>query len=149
MASYRVHALGGLGAFACFTGLLWCVFQKPISWSQAGLYFSITLMAALFPDVDTDSKAQRSFYLVLLLLDIYLVLKRHYAYAALLGLAAMFPAVGRHRGWTHTRWAMILAPLPIVVLPHVIFKTPLSESWPWYAAAVLGYFSHLLLDRKF
>jgi membrane-bound metal-dependent hydrolase YbcI (DUF457 family) len=110
---------------------------------------SISLLGALFPDTDTDSKGQNFFYTCLAILDLALMIKGHYRWAAIVGFCAMLPAVGHHRGWTHTWWAMILIPLPILILPGIFYKTPLRVMLPYYLAAVLGYFSHLALDRKF
>ena len=64
-----------------------------------------------------------------------------------LGLFAILPILGKHRGWTHTYWAMLLIPSPLLVLPMVLFPeaAPLS-GLPFYGAAVVGYFSHLFMD---
>jgi hypothetical protein len=53
-------------------------------------------------------------------------------------------------GWTHTWWAMIVVPLPIVVIPLFMQTQGLVLHFaPFYAAFVLGYFSHLILDGEF
>jgi energy-converting hydrogenase Eha subunit A len=107
------------------------------------------VLGALFPDTDTDSKGQNLFYAALAVLDLALIIQRFYQWAAFLGFCSLLPAIGRHRGWTHTWWAMLIAPSPIVLLPLLLINAPVLVSLPLYAAAVLGYFSHLLLDRKF
>lgn len=108
---------------------------------------ALVLLGALFPDVDTDSKGQRLFYVILAALDVALIVQGAYKWAAVLGLAAMFPAIGQHRGWTHTWWAMLVVPLPLLLLPMWRYGTPLDVIVPYYAATVVGYASHLLLDR--
>ena len=149
MPGYRGHLAGGLilggGTLA---GLIWFgVYQPDIE--VALLLVSIVLAGALFPDVDTDSKGQNFFYTVLTVVDLALMIQGEYKWAAILGFCALLPALGHHRGWTHTWWAMLVVPLPILVLPILFYQTPWQHLLPFYGAAVLGYFSHLLLDRKF
>jgi membrane-bound metal-dependent hydrolase YbcI (DUF457 family) len=115
----------------------------------AGL-MGFCLLGALFPDVDTDSKGQNLFYAVLILVDGALIFQHYYRWAAWLGLCAMLPALGHHRGWTHTWWAMVLVGAPILVIPGIFFGTgDLTAFFPFYMAFTLGYFSHLLMDHKF
>ena len=61
----------------------------------------------------------------------------------------LLPAIDGDRGWTHTWWAMLLVPLPLLLAPVLLYGWAWQEAAPWYAAAALGYFSHLLLDRQF
>ncbi len=149
MPGYRVHLLGGIGATAVGIGV--AIYKGGIAFSvpQIVSLLAIGSLASLFPDVDTDSKGQNIFYFLLASLDIALMIKRYYKWAAILGFMAMLPALGRHRGWTHTLWAMVLVPSPLLVLPLLFYKISLSTMLPYYLAAVIGYFSHLLLDRKF
>jgi len=69
-----------------------------------------------------------------------------YEAAACLRLIGMLPVLTHHRGWTHTRWAMLLVPLPIIAVPYLYSDRVLAFSLVLYGAAVVGYFSHLLLD---
>ena len=80
--------------------------------------------------------------------DILLIATGRFEAAAYLGLLAMTPIVGRHRGWTHSFWAMLLVPLPIVAVPYLHNQSVLPMTLVIYGAAVIGYFSHLLLDGK-
>ncbi len=117
---------------------------------ETAVFLGVTaLMGALFPDTDTDSKGQNLFYLILVILDLAFMIKGMYRWAAVLGFCAMLPALGRHRGWTHTWWAMLLVPLPILLLPVVFYDQPVWRLLPFYLSAVIGYFSHLLMDRIF
>jgi membrane-bound metal-dependent hydrolase YbcI (DUF457 family) len=79
-----------------------------------------------------------------------LIYQNFYRWAAWLGLIAMLPALGHHRGWTHTWWAMLAVGLPIAVIPQVLLGADsINVFLPFYAAFTLGYFSHLLLDWEF
>ncbi len=150
MPGYKTHLTGGAvvsgGALA---GLLYLGYYEPEPLAAASL-IAIAMMASLFPDVDTSSMGRKLFYAIMAFTDLVLIVNKHYEWAALLGLFAMLPAVGNHRGWTHTWWAMLVVPLPIMLIPLALYP---DASWqepaPYYAAAVLGYFSHLALDRKF
>ncbi len=149
MPSNTGHLLGGMTfAVGGVAAGYWSGFYQP-DLVTAGLLVAVAIMAALFPDVDTDSHGQRLYYSMLVAADLLLIIFGQYRWAALLGLFAMFPAVGQHRGWTHTWWAMLVTPLPMLIVPSIFFGLPLRPLTPFYVAAVIGYFSHLALDRKF
>ena len=148
MGSFRTHTLGAVLVITGFLATLVFFSVMEITPKNAVVFFSIAVMAALFPDIDTNSKGQTLFYSLFFVLDVYLIALENYEYAALLGLAAMLPILGRHRGWTHTWWAMILVPSPILLLPWLLFEKSPTTLWPYYVSAFLGYFSHLAIDRK-
>ncbi len=148
MGSFRTHTLGAVLVITGFLAALVFFSVMEITPKNAVVFFSIAVMAALFPDIDTNSKGQTLFYSLFFVLDVYLIAVENYGYAALLGLAAMLPILGRHRGWTHTWWAMILVPSPILLLPWLLFEKSPTVLWPYYVSAFLGYFSHLAIDRK-
>ncbi|WP_031386198.1 metal-dependent hydrolase [Desulfonatronum thiodismutans] len=149
MPGFKAHLFGG----ALFFGLvlimvLWLGVYQP---DQQTLLFLalIALLSALFPDVDTDSKGRVLFYGALLLVYLVLMIQGRFRLAAVLGFCALLPAVGHHRGWTHSWWAMLLVPLPIIILPMVFYERSFASVLPFYLASVTGYCSHLVLDRTF
>ncbi len=149
MAGYKAHlTAGALVGGAVLAGLYWYGAYRPGPMLAASL-LAVCTAAALFPDVDTDSMARRFFYGIMAAVDVALLVNRRFEWAAGLGLCAMLPALCDHRGWTHTWWAMLAVPLAIGIVPY----TFLGHDWrvvaPFYLAGVLGYFTHLLLDRKF
>src|SRR5690606_7087898 len=113
----------------------------------------VGMLFGLFPDVDTNSRGQDIFFITAFLADIALIWAGRLEAAAYLGLLAMTPIVGKHRGWTHKKWAMFVVPLPIILIPYIYDSQNLVLAILFYGAAVTGYFSHLLLDglitRKF
>jgi len=154
MANWKGHVIGGValgGAYAAavsFTpiehfaeaaGLLY-------DWQALAAVLVLSVLFALFPDIDTNSKGQNIFFGFALLIDILLIWSGNIQAAAYLGLVAMLPVVGKHRGWTHSKPAMLLVPLPIVAVPYLHNDNILPISLIYYGAAVAGYFSHLLLD---
>lgn len=110
--------------------------------------FVIAILFGLFPDIDTNSKGQNIFFGLAFAADIALILAGRIEAAALLGLVAMTPILGKHRGWTHSKWAMVLIPLPVMILAYLYRPELLQLALLIYGAAVTGYFSHLLLDGK-
>lgn len=128
---------------------------NPAPGLAAGLT-AVTLGASLLPDVDTASKSRPYIYGVLLVVSVTLIATGRLAEAALLGVAAMLPAIGPHRGWTHAWWAALVVPSPILALWLAAPNLPEWALWlepkvilAGYAAAVAGYASHLLADRVF
>ncbi len=150
MPGYKGHLVGGL--FFAVMGLVgvvlfgWLTLDLPMI---AGL-IGFCLLGALFPDVDTNSKGQNIYYLVFAVVDLGLIVKQQYVWASWLGFFAMLPAIGPHRGWTHTWWAMLLVPVPILAVPvFVMGGAVFMDFVPYYVSFAAGYFSHLLLDGEF
>jgi len=146
MPGYKGHITGGviIGIGAIYTGIITGWIHPTIT--KLIIIFGLILAGALFPDVDTDSKGQNLFYSILAIIDIYLIIKKEYKDAAILGFLAILPALGHHRGWTHTWWAMLLVPVPIIALAILVFHYSWHTAITFYCAAALGYLSHLLLD---
>ena len=115
-------------------------------WQPLAAVFVLAMLFGLFPDVDTNSKAQDIFFGIAFLSDVALVLSGNLKTAAYLGLIAMLPIISHHRGWTHKKWAMLVIPLPIVVIPTLYDQSLFWIALIYYGAAVAGYFSHLLFD---
>jgi len=154
MANYKGHIAGGLIFGAIYSA---AIIYVPITyfaqiagvlqgWKAFVAVFVLAVLFGLFPDVDTNSKAQDIFLGTAFLADVLLIVGGEIQAAAYLGLVAMLPIIAHHRGWTHTKWAMILVPLPILVVPYLYNQAILPASIVFYGAAVFGYFSHLFLD---
>lgn len=154
MANYRGHIVGGLLAGAAVVALLP---KAPVvrlveaanllnDWQVFAAFFVISVLFALFPDVDTNSKGQDIFIGLAFITDVLLILSGAFHAAAYLGLIAMLPIISHHRGWTHAKWAMFIVPLPLLVIPSLSGGALVPAAIVYYSAAVAGYFSHLLLD---
>jgi membrane-bound metal-dependent hydrolase YbcI (DUF457 family) len=107
----------------------------------------LALLFGLWPDVDTTSKGQQVFYSIFFVTDVFLIVTEQFQAAAYLGLVALLPVLSRHRGWTHTWWAMLLIPSPLLILPYLHVPGRPFVGLPFYGAAVIGYLSHLVVDR--
>jgi membrane-bound metal-dependent hydrolase YbcI (DUF457 family) len=108
--------------------------------------FVIAVLFGLFPDVDTNSMGQNIFFGVAFIAMITLIVVGKFEPAAYLGLLAMTPIIGKHRGWTHSKLAMFLVPAPILIIPYLHNHHVWTLGVVIYGAAFAGYFSHLLLD---
>lgn len=155
MAGYRGHIAGATLFFLGYFGLLVYLYSMNAAYQQFSTLelmgypvamFALAIMFGLWPDVDTNSKGQDVFYAIFLVADLFLIATRNFEEAAYLGLFALLPVVSRHRGWTHSWWAMLLIPSPLLVLPYVLFPDRPLAGLPFYGAALVGYFSHLVLD---
>lgn len=154
MANYKGHIAGAATLSAAYAVSLSYVPVEQFAeaagvlqdWQTIAAIFVIGMLFGLFPDVDTNSKAQNLFIGAVFIIDILLIINGDIEAAAYLGLIALTPVVGKHRGWTHSKWAMFLVPLPILIVPYLYNEAILPAAVIYYGAAVIGYFSHLLLD---
>lgn len=155
MANYKGHIVGGLGAGVAYVAILGAiphVLTKTggllSQWQFLAALFVVAMLFGLWPDIDTNSKGQDIFFGAAFGFDILLIWQGYIEAAAYLGLLSMTPIVSKHRGWTHSKIAMVLVPLPIVIVPYLYRSNMLATALIFYGAAVAGYFSHLLLDGK-
>lgn len=154
MANYKGHIAGGLVVGVAYAVAMTGVPVEQLAeyarllsdWQALAAVFVIAMLFALFPDVDTNSKGQDIFYWLIFIVDLLLIWNGSFAAAAFLGLIALLPVLTHHRGWTHSKLAMMLVPLPIVLVPWLYSDKLLPIAIVYYGAAVAGYFSHLLLD---
>lgn len=155
MAGYKGHISGAIFFFIPYLGGLFYLYSVDAAYArftQVELVayplalFGLCLMFGLWPDVDTNSVGQNIFYTIFFLIDTVLIATRHFEEAAYLGLFAILPVLGKHRGWTHTWWAMLLIPSPFLILPMLFFPERPLAGLPFYGAAVVGYLSHLFMD---
>lgn len=154
MAGWKGHVAGG---FICIGTYTAAISFLPIyklaeaaglmqDWHVMAVIFVVGALFAIFPDIDTNSKAQDLFFGIAFVLDVLLIVLGAIELAAYLGLIAMLPIISHHRGWTHRLWAMVIVPLPILIVPFLYKDTLLPITTIYYGAAVIGYGSHLLFD---
>ncbi len=154
MANYKGHVVGGVVAGGASMLLLsWLPLEQSAEaarllydWQVFAAFFVLSVLFALFPDVDTNSKGQDIFIGLAFFVDVLLILNGNYQAAAYLGLIAMLPILSHHRGWTHSKWAMLIVPSPLIILPALYNEKLILAAFVYYLASVSGYFSHLLLD---
>ena len=146
MSLYKGHIAGGTVAFILYVVVLAIFFSFTLK-IEVLVWFGLCILGALWPDVDTNSFGQKLFYGAFLILDSFFLLTERYKEAALLGFFALLPIVGNHRGWTHRIWAAFAVPAPLLLLP--LIKPDLNVGGlEYYIPVVIGYLSHLVLDRE-
>jgi membrane-bound metal-dependent hydrolase YbcI (DUF457 family) len=147
MSLYKGHIAGGAFAFIIYIAVLVVFFAFKPSY-EVLIWFGLCILASIWPDIDINSNAQKLFYGFFLVLDGVFLISGRYKEAALLGLFALLPILGKHRGWTHSISAAFLVPSPLIVLP--LIKPELGAGGlEYYTPAVIGYLSHLIMDRQF
>ena len=175
MSMFREHYIGGLIAYTLFfvislgASLIGqFAIQLPLDrnptipfepW-RIGACFVIAVLSGLWPDVDIKSRSQQIFYRIFLIFSVILILRKQYLQSAILGIFAMLPLLGKHRGWTHSRLTMLLLPAVFFVLPLYFENAAINldslrsvenmnlirSGLPFYTASLIGYATHLHLD---
>jgi len=146
MPGYKTHITGAL----LFCGLLSLFpFWLPLPITGKIVCAALAVFFGLWPDVDAKSKGQAIYLTIFLIVDSALIYVKEYEKAAYLGLLIVFPILARHRGWTHSLLGMIVVPGGIFLIALHYFGGRPADFFPYLFAAVLGYASHLILDRFF
>ena len=145
MASGRGHIWGGLIFAIIFVYTITNYFYNP-SLLEIVIYIALACMFSVWPDIDIKSHGQKIFYSMFLITDIFLILQKEFETAAYFGLIIILPILAKHRGWTHSIPAMVLIPSPLLLYPVIMEGSINITGVYFYAAAVTGYFSHLVLD---
>lgn len=155
MAGWKGHIAGAVAVNAVYVGAVKLlpqnsILERPVislqDWQLLIGLFVVAVLFGLFPDVDTNSKGQDIFFGIAFATAVLLIVTGKFEPAAYLGLLAMTPIIGKHRGWTHSKLAMLLVPAPILVIPYLHNHHVWTLGLLIYGSAVAGYFSHLLLD---
>lgn len=157
--TYSQHVKWGIFTyfFAIIPIVAWILYRQ--DWSTAGIEgywwellicFALCVIGAMAPDIDIKSRSQRVIYFFLILIDILLILFSYYRAAALIGFFAMLPNIAKHRGKIHSLPAAVILPAPLLIIPiFVTGKLAYQQMGvSYYIAAVSGYMSHLIADRK-
>lgn len=156
MAGYKGHIASATIFGTGYLALLAYAFSVDAAYQQFTLLerisfplmlLTLALLFGLWPDVDTDSKGQTVFYSIFFVADVFLIATERFRAAAYFGLIAVLLVLSRHRGWTHTWWAMLLIPSPLLILPYLHMPERPLVGLPFYGAAVIGYLSHLVVDK--
>jgi membrane-bound metal-dependent hydrolase YbcI (DUF457 family) len=147
MSLYKGHIAGGAFAFIIYILILVVFFAfKPTY--EVLIWFGLCILGSIWPDIDTNSHAQKLFYGFFIVLDGIFLLSGRYKEAALLGFFALLPIIGKHRGWTHSITAAFIVPSPLIILPLINPELGIG-GLEYYTPVVIGYLSHLILDKQF
>lgn len=144
MPGYRGHLAGGLMLFLMILAIVvhWCMptTLTIVEWGAC------TLAGSLFPDIDTKSKGQRLFYLLMLLVFGILIVSHRYKALAFTSVMAMVPLIVHHRGVCHRLWFVLLVPFATALLLTTIMPSYQSMLLLDALFFSIGAISHLWLD---
>lgn len=148
MANFKGHIVGGFVA-GVGTSVANSYFLNPLNLPQEyyPIFVGISLLGAMFPDTDIASKSRKYIYFIFLLLAGYFFFEKQYLYCGIIGIFSILPAISKHRGWTHSKLAMIGIPL-LFSLILLFFSFPVFLFQGFFVYCLVGYASHLLLDGK-
>ncbi|MBZ0255020.1 metal-dependent hydrolase [bacterium] len=144
MPGYKTHIAASL--LFC-GGLYFFPFWQPLPIPGKAACVAICVFFGLWPDVDTKSKGQMVFLFLFLIVDTILILRQEFERAAYLGMLITLPLLTRHRGWTHQWLAMVLIPGGLYFAAVQMTGAPPGDLLPYLLAALLGYASHLVIDK--
>jgi hypothetical protein len=147
MPSYKVHIIGGVATFgALYTLSTYLPFLHPTSIPNFVALLGISMLGAIFPDIDTKSRMQRIYWLSLILfipLALLTAHKRLFWELVAISITLLFIT---HRRLTHRAWFLVAISAlfsGILYFQHR-FENQLIISGCIYF--VSGGLSHLLLD---
>jgi len=144
MPGYRGHLIGGVVTFGlvrlCLSPLMQAQMVNEL------LCCALTLLGALFPDVDIKSKGQKIFYSLAMLIALICFAKRAWNSLAWLGFMCFVPLAVEHRGPMHNPYVLIATPWILAqgleqLFPHLQKLSPLYSVF-----FIAGALSHLFLD---
>lgn len=143
MPNYKGHLVGGMVGFALVVFL--CSLHVAPCMTLVEWLLCVCA-GSLFPDIDTKSKGQKLFYLLLTVALLVFIVRRQFKIVAGIALVCMLPLLSKHRGIFHHFW-FILAIVFIAVL-YLVTWYPAAATRIIYDAAffILGVMSHLYLD---
>lgn len=161
MSDFKGHFKGGIvGAIGVIViALVFKLVWNSLSWFEFPIITVICILGALYPDTDIGSTSRRIFYGVLIIITIPLILFHYYIEASILGLLSMFPAISKHRGFTHSAFWVFIVALPLLIPSYLglqtlvdmevhNFRNVIFVGIPYYLAFIVGTYTHLFLDRK-
>ena len=147
MPNYKGHLVGGTIAFLLLvvcTLLLYKFHAHTLP--EYALYLMSALAGSLFPDIDTKSKGQRLFSIMLLPIVIGSIALQYWLILAGCTLTLLIPLLSYHRGITHQVWFIISLPLVVPLSIRSILPSHTHHAFIAYAFFVAGALSHVILD---
>ena len=159
--TYKGHLAGGLLVSAGATAAFAVGAGGEFTAQTIGGVFATTLFFSLSPDLDTSSRPQRWYFKLVFIILAGLAWNEQFRLATALALVAIMPVLDHHRGWTHHRLSPPLAlgaagalcgywmlPEEASFREWVTQVTDLARSdiLVIAGAAILGWYTHLILD---
>lgn len=143
------HTHKAAGALAAVATILLTHASLPLTalWTTQNIARIFAGIAGgMFPDIDTKSRGQRLWYMLLVPLLGAAILMQHKVFICILCALGVIPPLLPHRGVTHELWFVLLAPLGGPVVASMYQPAYLHTAIDIYFFFVLGAITHLLLD---
>lgn len=147
MSGYRGHLVGGLITYAAVSSILIPLTGHTVP--QEFVCLTLTLLGALFPDVDIKSKGQQIFYSLAAIIAAMAFIVRDWNSLAWLGIMCFFPLAVAHRGPMHNPYILIATPWIVARGLQGLFPKIHSLSPMYHIFFIAGALSHLVLDYGF
>lgn len=110
------------------------------------LAIPIAMIYSLLPDMDIKSKGSKIFFTIILIITTYLAYIQEYKIALTIFTLSLIPQLFPHRKFTHSTIFAILFPIPVYyIFSH--FNIQIEYFIMFYISALLGYLSHIILDK--
>lgn len=147
MPGHHTHkAAAGLAVIATIVLTHWSL-PLAAMWNVQNITrFLAGIAGGLFPDIDTKSRGQRLWYMLLVPLLGAALLAKHTIFICILGVLAVIPPLLPHRGVTHELWFVFLAPLGGPIIVSIYQPAYLHSAIDLYFFFIIGAITHLLLD---
>jgi len=147
MSGFREHITAGIAVGTTYNVVNVFVLETLKTNEYVLIPFASCAIFSIFPDIDIKSKASKFFYLVSLVAEIWLFYQNNYLFAAILGIVLIIPQLCNHRGIFHSKIMAISLPVLISIL--VTSQGFINNMMAIHVATagILGYFTHLTLDR--
>ena len=142
MSNFKGHSNAGAVAALAAGGIGLVTFTLP----QALAGALATYCFALFPDLDTKSTPSKIFYILIIGVLSLLFFQGFYKQATVVAIFAVIPQILNHRGFLHSFMASLLIPLGLLAL-FALGIAPFRLAIFLTLCGVLGYWTHLLLDK--
>jgi len=147
MSNFAGHATAGIVASSVYAGVLvYCKGKFNLSIDDIVMSTVSLFVFSLFPDIDIKSTPSKIFYTIILGVLLYLYLSGLYQLGNILAIIAIIPQIVSHRGIFHSPFTAIVLPSYVFYLKY-IGEIDLKLAILVYVGSVVGYLTHLALDR--
>src|SRR3990167_8376457 len=146
MPNYKGHMLGGFLTFAITTFLFVTIGLMTPKFTEIIQYLLSALIGSLFPDIDTKSKIQKVFYVILLIILILLLSQANFLFFAILSFLGLLPLLVHHRGLFHKPSFIIFIAASLIIICRVYKPELVALISTNLLFFVFGAFSHIILD---
>jgi membrane-bound metal-dependent hydrolase YbcI (DUF457 family) len=148
MPKAKTHLLAGFFSFLLLLALPYILLSRSyqLTIPQYVFFALCSLLGSIFPDIDTKSKGQYFFYLLMLFVLVPLIIYQHWIPLSILSILLIFPLLARHRGMTHNLWFVLFVPFCIPLTIAYTNPNLVTQAFFSYLFFIAGALSHLILD---